>query len=213
MYSLRQWQTIPKNPYNLIVQASRKDGSDGIQPFPIGMGSGFFIKFHIKLIGTHSNSVLCAVNPTTDSTRRPNPINRKSILETLSANGIQNKNLISKDYFDTISSYKFVISPEGNGLDCHRHYEALIAGCIPIIERNPHIEEKYRGCPILWTTDYSEITEEYLNKMYSEMIDKYYNFSCLFLSNYPKHVQKEIKSCGNFWSNFFYKKVYYPLFG
>ena len=96
---------------------------------------------------------------------------------------------------------KFVISPEGNGIDCHRHYEALIAGCIPIMESNPLIIKKYHGCPILYTSDYSEITEEYLLKKYDEMIDKVYDFSCLFLSHYPTDVQNYIRNCGNFWCN------------
>ena len=76
-----------------------------------------------------------------------------------------------------------------------------MAGCIPIIEHNPLIEEKYKGCPILYTTDYTEITEEYLNKKYEEMIDKEYDFSRLFLSYYTEEQQKDIKECGNYWLN------------
>lgn len=38
------------------------------------------------------------------------------------------------NYFNSLSTYKFVISPEG--IDCHRHYEALLARCVPIIEHN-----------------------------------------------------------------------------
>ena len=32
----------------------------------------------------------------------------------------------SNDYFNNIGKYKFVASPTGNGLDCHRHYEAIL---------------------------------------------------------------------------------------
>jgi hypothetical protein len=92
-----------------------------------------------------------------------------------------------------------VISPEGNGIDCQRTYEALLAGCIPIVERNPLIEEKYRGCPVLYTTDYSEITVEYLETEYAKMIDQTYDFSHLFLSFYDEATQARIKECGNFW--------------
>jgi hypothetical protein len=102
-------------------------------------------------------------------------------------------------YFDTLPSYKFVISPEGNGIDCHRHYEALLAGCIPVIERNPVIEEKYKGCPILYTNDYSEITPAYLELKYEEMKTQTYDFSRLFLEFYPSETQAEIKRCGNYW--------------
>jgi hypothetical protein len=74
-----------------------------------------------------------------------------------------------------------------------------LAGCIPIIEHNPLIEEKYKGCPILYTTDYSEITEEYLQQKYEEMLHKEYDFSRLFLSFYSNEEQKLIKHCGNYW--------------
>jgi hypothetical protein len=93
-----------------------------------------------------------------------------------------------------------VVSPEGNGIDCHRHYEALLAGCIPIVERNPLIEEKYKGCPILYTDDYSEITPAYLNARYEEMKTVVYDFSRLFLDYYSSEQQNEIKNCGNFWT-------------
>jgi hypothetical protein len=92
-----------------------------------------------------------------------------------------------------------VISPEGNGIDCHRHYEALLAGCIPIVEHNPLTEEKYRGCPVLYTHDYSEITPEYLDTKYEEMKNNVYDFSVLYLSYYPAELQSEIKRCGNYW--------------
>ena len=114
-------------------------------------------------------------------------------------NGIQNNELHHEFYFTFLPSYKFVISPEGNGIDCHRHYEALLAGCIPIVEHNPLIEEKYKGCPILYTTDYSEITEEYLQQKYQEMLHTEYDFSRLFLSFYSDEEQKLIKQCGNYW--------------
>jgi hypothetical protein len=31
-----------------------------------------------------------------------------------------------------IGKYKFVVSPEGNGVDCHRHYECIGLGAIPV---------------------------------------------------------------------------------
>jgi len=164
-------------------------------PFPIGMGYRYR-QFHL---GSHSQTVLCAMNQYTDTRRRPSGRNRRTILATLQANGIQNTPLSPDVYFDTLPLYKFVISPEGNGIDCHRHYEALLAGCIPVIERNPVIEEKYKGCPILYTNDYSEITPAYLELKYEEMKTQTYDFSRLFLEFYPPETQAEIKRCGNYW--------------
>jgi hypothetical protein len=161
-------------------------------------------------LGSHSNTVLCACADDTDTLRRGSSSkNRKTILATLASNGIKNTRLNPNEYFESLPSYKFVISPEGNGIDCHRHYEALIAGCIPIVERNPLIEEKYRGCPVLYTDDYSEITPEYLESKYEEIKNGSYDFSKLFLDYYKHSVQTEIKSCSNFWLNKLIGRVLY----
>jgi len=190
--TLAEWQRTAKRPRELIVQASSTNEDDAWMPFPIGMNYTYSGTFSF---GDHSQTVLCALNPHTDSRRRPSGKNRLAILARLAANGISNTQVS----FDTLPSYKFVVSPEGNGIDCHRHYEALIAGCIPIVERNPLTEEKYRNCPVLWTDDYSEITPAYLDAVYEGMKGQVYDFSRLFLSYYPPNVQAEIKRCGNYW--------------
>lgn len=192
--TLREWQQMDKDVSNMIVQASMIDGSDSEQPFPIGMGYKYNGQ---QLKGPHDLTVMCAVASQTDQRRRPSGINRKGIIQTLEKNGIKNK--LTDTYFDDLPKYKFVISPEGNGIDCHRHYEALIAGCIPIVEYNDHIQEKYKGCPILYTKDYTEITEAYLLQRYNEMLDTEYDFSKLMLDYYDEETRKEIKKCGNFW--------------
>lgn len=203
--TLRNWQITRKDPSNLIVQASVRDGSDGWTQFPIGMG----YKYEDYQFGEHNNLVLCAVSPNTDKRRRPKHPNRESILKTLSSNSIPNTLLHPSQYFKSLPSYKFVISPEGNGIDCHRHYEALVAGCIPIVEYHLGIQGKYGDCPILYTHDYSEITPDYLQTKYEEMIHKQYDFSKLFLSSYPSQVQREIKQNGDFWMKRYTGNPYY----
>ena len=198
--TLRQWQQTVKPKEDLIVQASFTDGSDSWQVFPIGMSYCYKTRAgadHIQ-IGPHSELVLSAISET-DRARRPTGFNRGTVIQTLAKNGIQNTWLESGTYFDILPKYKFVVSPEGNGIDCHRHYEALLAGAIPIMEHHSLIEEKYAGCPVLYTYDYSEITPAYLESVYESMIDKQYNFSKLFLSSYSDSDQTEIKKCGNHW--------------
>lgn len=197
--TLREWQRKIKNPDTFIVQASVIDGSDSWQEFPIGMCFNYGAESDLISIqqGSHSQTVLCALNDGTDGRRRPVGLNRRVILDNLKKNGIQNGIII--DYFQKLPEYKFVISPEGNGVDCHRHYEALMAGSIPVIERNPLIKQKYKGCPILFTSDYSEITKEYLEARYAEMIDTEYDFSRLFMDYYTPDQNKTIRECGNVW--------------
>jgi hypothetical protein len=206
MKTLQQWQKCYKNKNNIIINASATDGSDSPQEFPIGMCFRYINYQGVDTqIGNHDKLVFCGIREYTDQNRRKE-LNRTTILKTLQSNGITNTILTSEDYFKTLPSYKFVVSPEGNGIDCHRHYEALMAGCIPIVEDNPHIRKVYGNCPILYTKDYSEITPEYLTQKYSEMIDKTYDFSKLFLSSYPLVVQYEIKKNSAHWTKIITKK-------
>ena len=200
--TLNKWQKTTKNIQDLIVQGSTRDGGDNWQPFPIGMCFQYIWNYKNTgiQIGAHNNTVLLAINIHNDYKRRPTGINRHSIVEILKRKAIKNISLEHQEYFEALPTYKFVISPEGNGIDCHRHYESLLAGSIPIIEHNPLTEEKYKGCPVLFTVDYSEITEEYLISKYNKMLNTTYDFSRLFLSNYSESIQNEIKKCGNYWT-------------
>ena len=212
--TLRAWQQTYKDPKTFIVQASKQNGSDGWLTFPIGMGWQFAANYRENKarpwqIGSHQNTVLCAILAISDLRRRPDGLNRRMIVSNLEKSGINNVKLSGEDYFNDLPCYKFIISPEGNGIDCHRHYEALMAGCIPIVEDNPLVREKYRGCPILFTKDYSEINELYLEQCYKNMIDRTYDFSRLFLSSYCLEDQIGIKHNGNYWvKKFCYKNWY-----
>lgn len=197
MITLHEWRRTVKPVNELIVQASAPDGSDSWVPFPIGMCWGYTAD--VPQVGPHDKTVLCAISIATDGRRRPIGLNRRQIVATLETNGICNQSLSAQEYYSSLPSYKFVISPEGNGIDCHRHYEALIAGCIPIVEDHPGIREKYKGCPILFTKDYSEITPEYLEQVHEQMLHKQYNFTCLSINAYPRHLQNAIRQFGNIW--------------
>lgn len=211
---LIEWQKISKNIDDFIVQSSTIDGRDRWQNVFIGMCWNYCtlsdeIKKDIQ-IGNHENLLLCAINSNTDVRRRGNQkVNRRVIINNLEKNGFTNLSLDSRIYLTSLNNYKFIVSPEGNGIDCHRHYEALMSGCIPICEYNKQIEEKYKDLPILYTTDYSEITNEYLESKYQEMLYKDYNFDKLFLSYYSPEVQSVIIQQGNYWCKKIAKKTYY----
>ena len=102
------------------------------------------------------------------------------------------------DYLRSLLSHKFCVSPPGNGIDCHRHFEAIMSKSIPIIplpneaycqERwgSPcYIKEKYAELPVLWTEDYSELSEEYLESEYIKILNQSFDFSRLYYSYWKK---------------------------
>lgn len=53
--------------------------------------------------------------------------------------------------------HAFVISPHGNGLDCHRTWESLVLGCIVIVKRSA-LDPLYEGLPVVIVEDWNEIT-------------------------------------------------------
>ena len=86
--------------------------------------------------------------------------------------------------------YAFVISPHGGGYDCHRLWEALVLGCIPIVKTSP-IDPLYEGLPVLIVKEWSDVTEELLKTIEFEFKDKEFNLDKLKLHywmNKIKHI-------------------------
>jgi len=52
--------------------------------------------------------------------------------------------------------YAFVVSPHGNGLDCHRTWESLVLGNIVIVKRSS-LDPLYEGLPVVIVDDWREI--------------------------------------------------------
>ena len=59
----------------------------------------------------------------------------------------------------TQTKYAFVISPLGNGLDCHRTWEALVLGCIVIVKTSP-IDYLYEDLPVWIVKEWSDVSAE-----------------------------------------------------
>jgi hypothetical protein len=66
------------------------------------------------------------------------------------------------------SEYAFVISPLGNGMDCQRTWEALILGCIVIVETSA-LDILYEGLPVVIVNKWCDVTQELLE----ESIEKF----------------------------------------
>ena len=61
------------------------------------------------------------------------------------------------NWYKTLASYKFVVSPRGKGEDCHRTWEALYVGAIPIM-RKSCISDLFVGLPVLIVDHWENIT-------------------------------------------------------
>jgi len=97
------------------------------------------------------------------------------------------------DIWKAQSQYAFVISPHGNGLDCHRTWEALCLGCITIVRESP-LDPLYDELPVLIVKEWSDVTKELLETTVNTFKDKKFNYDKLLMSywvnkihSYKKH--------------------------
>jgi hypothetical protein len=91
-----------------------------------------------------------------------------------------------------MSTFCFIISPHGNGLDCHRTWEALCLGCIPIVKTSS-IDVLYYDLPVLIVNDWSDISLELLNNTISNYKTKYlehkFNYDKLLLQYWINKIK------------------------
>jgi hypothetical protein len=62
----------------------------------------------------------------------------------------------SRTYRKILAGYAFVASPPGNGVDCHRTWEALYLGVIPIVHRSTFYDA-FPGLPVAAVDDWREV--------------------------------------------------------
>ena len=82
--------------------------------------------------------------------------------------------------------YSFVLSPYGNGMDCHRHWEALILGSILIIKSKEFIK-MFEDLPVLIVNNWKDINQEVLNNTIELFKNKTFNYDKLTLE-YWKNI-------------------------
>ena len=61
------------------------------------------------------------------------------------------------------TKYAFVVSPQGNGIDCHRTWEALCLGCIPIVRTSP-LDVLFDDLPVLIVEKWDDVSLDLLQR-------------------------------------------------
>ncbi|EKD71930.1 MAG: hypothetical protein ACD_46C00060G0002 [uncultured bacterium] len=80
-------------------------------------------------------------------------------------------------YLNILNKYNFVASPPGNGIDCHRTWEAIYLGVVPIVKRSIMTEYFYKlGLPLWIIDDWNELNN--LNE--NDLLIKYREFESRF---------------------------------
>lgn len=138
-----------------------------LQPIPIGIANEKWPHGNkdvlLEVINTDTPKTnLCYNNfdLTTNHIRRPEIF---KIIQTKDFIDIDPVKHSYKDYLTKLKSYKYVISPPGNSVDCHRIWEAIYLDVIPIVEKHLAMEYFY-DLPILFVESFSLITKDFLDE-------------------------------------------------
>jgi hypothetical protein len=90
------------------------------------------------------------------------------------------------------ASAAFTISPLGNGLDCHRTWETLALGGVPIVETSP-LDCLYERLPVLIVAKWSDITKELLEKTIEEFSKQSFQMERLLLKYWVDKIKEKTK--------------------
>lgn len=173
------------------------DRSDArLHPIPIGLANQKWPWGNVKLYQTNKviKSKLLYINFCIQT----NPKIRQSCWDYFSslsyADCCKRK---SQDYYlKEISDYYFVISPPGNGLDCHRTWEVLLLGSYPIVLSST-LNPLYENLPVVIVNDWNEVNFDFLQRKLEEFENQSWNFDKLYFGYWfdkVKNLQEELLS-------------------
>lgn len=113
----------------------------------------------------------------------------------------QSKTIKRLETWKKHGDFLFIVSPPGAGLDCHRTWEALALGNIPILVKTPPFTETtlFDNLPVVIVEDYSEITLENMKKWKDDFVSKvecggFYNFDKLTVKYWKDKINSDISS-------------------
>tara|TARA_R110000744_G_scaffold73983_3_gene147910 strand:+ start:495 stop:1343 length:849 start_codon:yes stop_codon:yes gene_type:complete len=163
------------NPIDLLLE------NEKISYFPIGLdlhteetkiGNNPYCKYELLLkmrnIPKTINKALIDFKATPRSDMRIKIIEESKNNDNIT---ILNERMKICELYKYYSKYKFIICAEGGGLDCHRNYEAWLAGCC-VLTHNSSLDKMYDEFSTIYINDFSTITEKDLDEYWTVTSDK-----------------------------------------
>jgi len=86
------------------------------------------------------------------------------------------------------AKYAFVLSPQGGGLDCHRTWEALCLGCIPIVKTS-QINYLFDDLPVLIVNEWKDVTKNLLEQTVADFSTKKFDYSKITLKYWMDKIR------------------------
>jgi len=189
----REYSYVDKNIIHWFAQNLEINNREKISIIPIGLENLRRLKFGrkkwFKNISIKTNDILFSFNLYT------NYLKRQPAFEALQNNLDFQIFSNPEEYFENLKRTKFVISPEGNGSDTHRIWEALILNTLPIMIKTSFTNNLQElGVPGIYLNSWEELfnyDKSQLNEIYKEETNK--NFSYLMQLKYWEDKIKNYK--------------------
>jgi len=165
--------SIPKNVKRLWCQNYNGLYNEVIKPLPIGLERKIWFTDQKKQDVIDNNSNLIRVKVDTFRNVYMNFSTQTNTIRNKWYDFLKDKDFIHTEmlgngndynyYISKLVKYKFAISPPGNGIDCHRNWECLYLGVIPIIHRSNFTENMFLDMNVVLVDSYKDITKELLD--------------------------------------------------
>jgi len=95
-----------------------------------------------------------------------------------------------EEYLKELSRSYCVLSPEGAGLDCHRTWEAMLMGSIPVLKHSG-IDTLYKDLPVILIDDWSMIHENFLKQQVAAINLEKINWKKLYADYWLEKIRAE----------------------
>lgn len=93
-----------------------------------------------------------------------------------------------REYLRDLRKSKYVLSPPGAGIDCHRIWESIALGAIPIVQRCHNISF-YKDMPILIIDDWTEVNEESLEEKWPIFTSQDYSDEMMYMDYWVSEIE------------------------
>jgi hypothetical protein len=139
------------------------DASDPrVEPLPIGLENA---RLHLNGIVSDFRSLARSEPPARNRilwgfSEVTNPTVRSAARRALERCSVADRQppANAREYRRSLRRYRFVASPPGNGLDCHRTWEAMYLGVVPVVLRSTMTTRfESLGLPLWLVDDFDEL--------------------------------------------------------
>jgi hypothetical protein len=180
------------------TNTARQEGF--IEPIPIGIENAH----HRRNGSIHYYNPLHMANTSFEKKRdvlvsfsvNTNPAERSRIVKLCERRGYKNEKLSLVDFRKKLSASRFVISPPGNGVDCHRTWEAMYHRAVPVIEKKydlfPHLH-----LPLLSVESYDDFFDLSIKErhdLYNQTFDSGKSYPAMYINYWINKIHAFNKS-------------------